>query len=115
MLTERKLLEEIRFQDCHTFLEYLIQAGHMERLSNLLNFYTIFVPTEEAFKNLTSDIKERLTKDRSFMVKVISYHIARGKHLMEELMTRKYVDTVAKDSADRNVRMYLNGRTVRKF
>ena len=46
--------------------------------------YTIFVPTDAAFKKLTNATQQQLMSDNQLLTKVLKYHITAGKHRSSE-------------------------------
>lgn len=55
--------------------------------------YTLFAPTNDAFKKLPPGTLEALLKDPPKLEKVLLYHVVSGKKMSKEVMTIKSVKT----------------------
>uniref|UniRef100_A0A7M4EB98 Periostin n=1 Tax=Crocodylus porosus TaxID=8502 RepID=A0A7M4EB98_CROPO len=60
-----------------TFLS-LVKAADLEDLLTLPGEWTLFVPTNDAFKGLTNEEKEILIRDKNALRNIILYHLTQG-------------------------------------
>lgn len=85
----------------------------MQKLSNLLEIRTVFAPTDKAFEKLPNATKVRMSTDKDFHQRLISYHVAFGKHLVENLLKQKSIETAAKDtSGNESIRLHFGNELV---
>ncbi len=59
--------------------------------------YTVFAPTDEAFKKIPAVSLQALLKDRKRLAEVLKYHVAPGKIQAVDLASRKGIKTVQGD------------------
>lgn len=62
----------------HTFASALRASDHLARLEGAGPF-TVFAPTDAAFKSLGESALESLLKDRDLLNQVMGYHFAAGR------------------------------------
>jgi len=60
-----------------TFLSLIEEVGMTEDLKGYGRF-TAFIPTDEAFENLSPSVLETLSNDRALLAEVLSYHVVSG-------------------------------------
>lgn len=75
-----------------TFVAALQTAGLVDSLRQD-GPYTIYAPSDSAFKNLPEDTRKALLDDKSELKKVLAYHVVKGKTLVSEVRPGK-VETV---------------------
>jgi uncharacterized surface protein with fasciclin (FAS1) repeats len=56
--------------------------------------FTVFAPTDEAFKKLPEATRELLRKDRNFLKAVLSYHVVAGKVMAADVVKLNQAKTV---------------------
>jgi uncharacterized surface protein with fasciclin (FAS1) repeats len=67
-----------------TFVASLKAAGMIEALSGKGPF-TVFVPTDEAFKRLSAGAYETLLKDQAKLKAVLNYHVVSGTFMAKDV------------------------------
>jgi len=70
--------------DLKTFTGLVDQAG----LRNVLSAreeYTVFAPTDDAFKRLRADQMDALTKNKTLLQKVLRYHVVKGRYTTADM------------------------------
>ena len=67
-----------------TFVASLKAAGMIEALSGKGPF-TVFVPTDEAFKRLSAGAYEALLKDQAKLKAVLNYHVVSGTFMAKDV------------------------------
>jgi len=72
----------------------LVKEAEMTDLLKDTGPFTVFVPTDEAFANLSEERKKALMEDRTEMKDLVSNHIVRGLLGAAELMQRQQVETL---------------------
>lgn len=92
-------------ENLSTLAEALGAAGPLETLSGEGPF-TVFAPTNEAFGALPEGELERLLGDPEALAEVLSYHVAEGRVLAEE------VAQFADDSSNQQPLETLQGSTL---
>jgi uncharacterized surface protein with fasciclin (FAS1) repeats len=70
--------------DCATFMSAVRTAGFTDTLTGKGPF-TVFAPTDEAFKKLSSGALDALIKDTAKLKAVLSYHVIKGHILAKDL------------------------------
>ena len=101
------VMEILRDQHCHTFLQHLIATGFMRNLDSLLERHTLFAPSDQAFRNLPDMLEKRLRTDERFLKFLIQYHMVAGKHLSHQLDGKMRIKTLA-ELPQASTRLYLN-------
>ena len=73
-----------------TLVEYVVAAGLADTLSNGAPF-TVFAPTDEAFKKLPEGTVENLLKpeNKDKLVAVLTYHVVPGKVMSGDIAGKK--------------------------
>ena len=56
--------------------------------------YTVFAPTDDAFAKLPEGTVESLLKDKVKLVKILTYHVVRGKVMAKDVVNLKKAKTV---------------------
>lgn len=70
--------------DLQQFVEAVKAAG-MDRQLATGGPYTVFAPTDEAFRNMPADRRDEIFHDKAKLAALISYHIIPGKVLVTEV------------------------------
>ena len=83
--------EVTRFQ---TLLEGLDQAYDLDEILKNNGYYTIFAPSDKAFKKVESDDLQRLFADKKRLRQVLSYHIVKGKVDLDTLRKKSSVKSI---------------------
>jgi len=80
-------------------IDAALAAGNFSTLSNALKAadlvgtlkgpgpFTVFAPTDEAFKKLPAGTVEKLLKDKAKLADILSYHVLRGKIMAKDVRT----------------------------
>ncbi len=102
-------------------VDTFLAAGNFKTLSNALKAadlvgtlrgtgpYTVFAPTDEAFKRLPSGTIEALLKDKVKLATILSHHVVRGRIMAKDV---KSGDTKAVNGDMLDVSMSAEGVTV---
>ena len=101
------VMEILRDQHCHTFLQHLIATGFMRNLDSLLERHTLFAPSDQAFRNLPDMLEKRLRTDERFLKFLVQYHMVVGKYLSHQLDGKMRIKTLA-ELPQASTRLYLN-------
>jgi uncharacterized surface protein with fasciclin (FAS1) repeats len=56
--------------------------------------FTVFVPTDQAFAQLSDAQREDLFKDKNKLVKMLSAHVVQGRLSATDLLQRRHVETI---------------------
>ncbi|GAB1608744.1 transforming growth factor-beta-induced protein ig-h3-like [Argonauta hians] len=91
------------------FLDMSDQAGLTDSMRNEDN-YTLFAPTDEAFKALSSDYQSALRSQPQLMKRLVNYHRIDGKVKSNQIVGQ--ADYTSKSSVRIKVNVYRNGITV---
>lgn len=83
--------EVTRFQ---TLLEGLDQAYDLDEILKNNGYYTIFAPSDKAFKKIPSEDQQRLFADKKRLRQVLSYHIVKGKVNLDKLRKSPSVKSI---------------------
>jgi uncharacterized surface protein with fasciclin (FAS1) repeats len=80
-----------------TLAKLLTDAGLVEVLKGEGPF-TVFAPTDDAFKKVPAEVLEALAKDKDKLKKVLTYHVIKGKVMAADAvkLDGKEAETVAK-------------------
>lgn len=111
------LAEDGRF---HTLVSLLEQAGLSDELQNSNGNYTLFAPTDDAFKNADPALVEEWRADpEGALNTILSYHIINDRLTINQIANDDYLPTMEGRAIavtiDEYVRVYLNGRQVQSF
>lgn len=79
-----------------TFLVAAKAAGLIQTLKNT-GPYTVFAPTDMAFKKLPPEVLEALLQDKTRLAQILSYHVIPGKITITEVKPGK-AKTIEGDS-----------------
>ena len=85
--------------DFQTLATALRSAGLVDTLKGPGPF-TVFAPTDEAFKKLPSGTVESLLKDKDKLTEILTYHVASGNIPSSEVGKLSKVETVSGKSAE---------------
>ncbi len=99
-----------------TLATALTEAGLIETLSNEGPF-TVFAPTDEAFKQLPEGALDSLLQDKEALKNVLLYHVVKGKVKAEDVVKIDEAKTVSGKKVDVNVKdgnVYVNKAKVVK-
>lgn len=81
----------------HDIVDAALAAGNFSTLSNALKAadlvgtlkgagpFTVFAPTDEAFKKLPAGTVEGLLKDKAKLAGILSYHVVPGKIMFKDV------------------------------
>lgn len=100
------VMEILRDQHCHTFLQHLIATGFMRNLDSLLERHTLFAPSDQAFRNLPDVLQKQLRTDAKFLKFLVQYHMVAGKYLSHQLDNKMRIKTLA-ELPQAPIRLYL--------
>jgi transforming growth factor-beta-induced protein len=95
-----------------TFTQLLNATGVNPELENESNTFTIFAPTDDAFRKLPSDIATCLIENPSILVQVLLYHILPGSVSSTDLSNSASLTTVQGSDlqfSGRKKRIKING------
>jgi uncharacterized surface protein with fasciclin (FAS1) repeats len=92
-------------RDFTTFARLLRDAGVLATLRGSGPF-TVFAPTDEAFRRLPRATFDAITKDRALLRRVVNFHVVRGELLSTEFAGRGSVRSVEGS----RLRVSLRGR-----
>ena len=101
------VMEVLRDQHCHTFLQHLIATGFMRHLDSLLERHTLFAPSDQAFRNLPDVLQKRLPTDEKLLKFLVQNHMVAGKYLSHQLDGKMRIRTLA-ELPQASTRLYLN-------
>ena len=90
----------IKASSFNTLVAAINAAGLVDTLSEPGPF-TVFAPTDDAFKKLPAGTVEELLKDLPKLKAVLTYHVVAGKHLAEDITKL----TTAKTIEGRNIQI----------
>jgi uncharacterized surface protein with fasciclin (FAS1) repeats len=80
--------------DFDTLVSLIKRAGLAETLSGKGPF-TVFAPTDAAFKKVPASTLEGLLKDRAALRDVLLYHVAAGRYPAKRVVKQKSIETLA--------------------
>lgn len=83
--------EVTRFQ---TLLEGLDQAYDLDEILKNNGYYTLFAPSDKAFKKMNPDDLQRLFADKKRLRQVLSYHIVKGKVDLTQLRKKSSIKSI---------------------
>ncbi len=92
------LLETVRKGGGFKTLVAAIEETGLIRLLNASEVYTLFAPTDNAFKRLTSDQLRELQRDPIRLAQILKYHLVVGKLPADRLRTMHSLRTEAGDA-----------------
>lgn len=75
----QNILETARAAGNFTTLIAAVEAAGLESTLNGAGPFTVFAPTDEAFKKLPAGTVEALLKDKEELAKILTYHVLSGK------------------------------------
>jgi uncharacterized surface protein with fasciclin (FAS1) repeats len=84
----------------------LVKEAEMTDVLKGTGPFTVFVPTDEAFANLSEERKQSLMNDRAEMKDLVSNHIVRGLLGAADLLQKQQVETLG----GRDVKIGSGGR-----
>jgi uncharacterized surface protein with fasciclin (FAS1) repeats len=76
-----------------TLVSLIKQAGLAETLSGS-GRYTVFAPTDAAFKKVPKKTLEALAQDKATLKSVLLYHVAKGRLAAKQVVTRSSIKTL---------------------
>ena len=94
--------------DFDTLVSLVKRAGLAKTLSGKGPF-TVFAPTDAAFKKVPASTLEALLKDRAALRNVLLYHVAAGRYPAKRVVKQKSIETLA----GQRVKVSTRGDTVR--
>jgi uncharacterized surface protein with fasciclin (FAS1) repeats len=94
--------------DFDTLVSLVKRAGLAKTLSGNRPF-TVFAPTDAAFKKVPARTLEALLKDRAALRNVLLYHVAAGRYPAKRVVKQKSIETLA----GQRVKVSTRGDTVR--
>jgi uncharacterized surface protein with fasciclin (FAS1) repeats len=94
--------------DFDTLVSLVKRAGLAKTLSGRGPF-TVFAPTDAAFKKVPPSTLEGLLKDRAALRKVLLYHVAAGRYPAKRVVKQKSIETLV----GQRVKVRTRGDTVR--
>ncbi|XP_053419486.1 periostin isoform X3 [Nycticebus coucang] len=75
---EKSLHEKLKQDKRFSIFLSLLEAADLKELLTQPGDWTLFVPTNDAFKGMTSDEKEILIRDKNALQNIILYHLTPG-------------------------------------
>jgi uncharacterized surface protein with fasciclin (FAS1) repeats len=94
--------------DFDTLVSLVKRAGLAKTLSGKGPF-TVFAPTDAAFKKVPASTLEALQKDRAALRNVLLYHVAAGRYPAKRVVKQKSIETLV----GQRVQVSTRGDTVR--
>ena len=94
--------------DFDTLVSLVKRAGLAKTLSGKGPF-TVFAPTDAAFKKVPASTLEALLKDRAALRNVLLYHVAAGRYPAKLVVNQKSIETLI----GQRVKVSTRGDTVR--
>ena len=94
--------------DFDTLVSLVKRAGLAKTLSGKGPF-TVFAPTDAAFKKVPASTLEALQKDRAALRNVLLYHVAAGRYPAKRVVKQKSIETLV----GQRVKVSTRGDTVR--
>ena len=94
--------------DFDTLVSLVKRAGLAKTLSGKGPF-TVFAPTDAAFKKVPASTLEALLKDRAALRNVLLYHVAAGRYPAKRVVKQKSIETLV----GQRVKVSTRGDTVR--
>ena len=94
--------------DFDTLVSLVKRAGLAKTLSGKGPF-TVFAPTDAAFKKVPASTLEALQKDRAALRNVLLYHVAAGRYPAKRVVKQESIETLA----GQPVKVSTRGDTVR--
>jgi uncharacterized surface protein with fasciclin (FAS1) repeats len=94
--------------DFDTLVSLVKRAGLAKTLSGKGPF-TVFAPTDAAFKKVPASTLEGLLKDRAALRNVLLYHVAAGRYPAKRVVKQKSIETLV----GQRVKVSTRGDTVR--
>jgi uncharacterized surface protein with fasciclin (FAS1) repeats len=76
-----------------TLVKAVQEAGLVETLKGAGPF-TVFAPTDEAFKKMPADKLEAVLRDKEMLKKILLYHVVAGKVMAKDVVGMKSAKTV---------------------
>jgi uncharacterized surface protein with fasciclin (FAS1) repeats len=86
-----------------TLVSLVQSAGLAETLSGK-GPYTVFAPTDKAFKKVPAETLEALGNDRKALRRVLLYHVAEGRYPAARVASKRSIATLAGPRLDVEVR-----------
>jgi uncharacterized surface protein with fasciclin (FAS1) repeats len=86
-----------------TLVSLVKSAGLAETLSGK-GPYTVFAPTDKAFKKVPAETLEALGKDRKALRRVLLYHVADGRYPAARVARKRSIPTLAGPRVEVRVR-----------
>ncbi|XP_016846657.1 periostin isoform X4 [Anolis carolinensis] len=75
---EKTLHETLRSDKRFSIFLSLVEAANLEEVLSQPGDWTLFVPTNDAFKGLTEQEKQTLMRDQNALRNILLYHLTRG-------------------------------------
>ncbi|MEH2054943.1 MAG: fasciclin domain-containing protein [Nostoc sp.] len=88
------ILDTAKNNGSFTTLVAAIQAAGLEDTLKGAGPFTVFAPTDEAFKKLPAGTVDALLKDPAKLKKILTYHVVSGKVLAADVVKLKTAKTV---------------------
>lgn len=102
-----------------TFLALSQQAGMDNELNNMFHSYTVFAPTDAAFRQMTDAQKEQWLNDPNHVEMLLTYHLVNDRLGINQIATDDYIPTAEGRplfvTVDENSTVWLNGQPLQEF
>lgn len=101
-------------EDALLAADELADAGLVSTLQDASDI-TVFAPSNEAFGKLPHTLTRAIENDPNILVSILTYHVAPGALLAEDVVTERRVDTLQGDQINVRTlgeRVYLDRSTV---
>lgn len=96
---EQNALDWISTSPNHTILSGLVTDAGMTETLRGVGPYTVFAPTDEAFRKLPEGKLEELRTDGAKLKNILNYHVASGRYSSTDLQGMKTVNTLLTTTA----------------
>ncbi|XP_045167122.2 transforming growth factor-beta-induced protein ig-h3-like [Mercenaria mercenaria] len=108
--TSQTLLDVANTLNAKTFVSY-VQATGLASPFTKNGQFTLFVPTDDAFNALPTDVKRQLTKEPDLLRKVLMFHGVDGIKYSSQLADEMEINSLDLDAKIR-INIYNNPKTI---
>jgi uncharacterized surface protein with fasciclin (FAS1) repeats len=89
------IFETVRAErDCNTYVKGVESVAGLAEILSWPGSFTLFVPTDAAFGNLSDDQRTNLLADPEKLSNVLRYHIVPGYYTANDLLDRLFLKTL---------------------
>lgn len=90
----KNIVETVIENGSFSTLVSAVQAADLVETLSSKGPFTVFAPTDEAFKKLPAGTVENLLEDKDQLVKVLTYHVVSGKVMSKDVLKLTEAETV---------------------